>query len=83
MSEVCIVMWAREKCASARVQEGVVSTYAITFLAVATVWTRNGLNQQILLKKRYKTRQAMRTHRLTLTTLNFSLTHAVPAAIGA
>ena len=48
MSELCIVMFSREKCASARVQVGVVSTHSVAFMAVATVWTRSCQIQQLL-----------------------------------
>ena len=36
MCELCIVMRAREKCASSRVQVGVVSTPTVALTAVAT-----------------------------------------------
>ena len=36
MYELCTVMCAREKCASARVQVGVVSTPPVALTAVAT-----------------------------------------------
>ena len=51
LSALCTVMRAREKCASARVQVSVVSAPSVAFMTVATVWTRNCQNQQLLYKK--------------------------------
>ena len=80
ISELCTVMCAREKCASARVKSwcGVYTLrriHGICYcLGPETARTNNTFFPE---KNWYKTKHGIITHKLTLTTLNFSLTPAV------
>ena len=51
MCELCTVMCAREKCASARVQVGVVCTPPVALTTVATGWVRNSDSSTSVEKK--------------------------------